>query len=120
MPNNKHFIRYTIFEDKYYIEDESGEKEFSNLEIIGKIKKLIENNLEKIEVFDIVYKSKHYPRPKNSFQKSLLIKYANSKFNIDLYAIGKWDWLEKFMTSIGEILFQNTSTPIINTSNNND
>lgn len=50
MPNNPKYVNITMFKDTFYVENEKEKKEnYKDMYFIVKVKKMIEDNLDKIE-----------------------------------------------------------------------
>ncbi len=80
MPNNSKYVKITIFKDTFYVENEKVEKEnYKDMYFIIKVRKMIEDNLDKIEKMLI---AKSMPI-KSSSNHEFVLKINNKTYRID-------------------------------------
>lgn len=80
MPNNTKYIKITMFNDTFYIENEKEEKENDkDMYFIIKVRKMIEDNLENIEK---MLADKGIPI-KSSFNNKFVLKINNKEYTIN-------------------------------------
>ena len=80
MPNNSKYVKITMFKDTFYVENEKVEKEnYKDMYFIIKVRKMIEDNLDKIEKMLI---AKSMPI-KSSSNHEFVLKINNKTYRID-------------------------------------
>ena len=80
MPNNPKYVKITMFGDTFFIENEKREKEnYKDMYFIIKVKKMIENNLDKIEKMSV---AKGMPI-KSSVNNEFSLKINNKIYKIN-------------------------------------
>ena len=80
MPNNSKYVKITMFKDTFYVENEKVEKEnYKDMYFIIKVRKMIEDNLDKIEKMLI---AKSMPI-KSSSNHEFVLKINNKTYIID-------------------------------------
>jgi len=88
MPNYKKYERITMFNDVYYIENEIESEEYLDTSFVIKIKKLINNNIEKIENMDKI-KSEKIKYPRSSSANKFHTKLNNKVYSVDRYLLNE-------------------------------
>lgn len=82
MPNNSKYVKITMFKDTFYVENEKVEKEnYKDMYFIIKVRKMIEDNLDKIEKMLI---AKSMPI-KSSSNHEFVLKINNKTYRIDRF-----------------------------------
>lgn len=82
MPNNSKYVKITMFKDTLYVENEKVEKEnYKDMYFIIKVRKMIEDNLDKIEKMLI---AKSMPI-KSSSNHEFVLKINNKTYRIDRF-----------------------------------
>lgn len=85
MPNNSKYVKITMFKDTFYVENEKVENEkvekenYKDMYFIIKVRKMIEDNLDKIEKMLI---AKSMPI-KSSSNHEFVLKINNKTYRID-------------------------------------
>lgn len=80
MPNNPKYVNITMFKDTFYVENEKEEKEnYKDMYFIIKVRKMIEDNLDKIEKMLI---AKGMPI-KSSSNHEFALKINNKTYRIN-------------------------------------
>ena len=80
MPNNSKYVKITMFKDTFYVENEKIKKEnYKDMYFIIKVRKMIEDNLDKIEKMLI---AKSMPI-KSSSNHEFVLKINNKTYRID-------------------------------------
>lgn len=101
MPNNTKYIRITMFKDIFYVENETGGKEYIDIYFILKIKELINNNLGIIESMD-KKKSGKIEYPKSSYANIFNAKMDGKTYSVDRNLCNE-DEMKKYDEIIQEI-----------------
>ncbi len=80
MPNNPRYVKITMFGDTFFIGNEKGEKEnYKDMYFIIKVKKMIKDNLDKIEKMSV---AKGMPI-KSSVNNEFSLKINNKVYKIN-------------------------------------
>ncbi len=80
MPNNPKFVKITMFNDTFFVENEEKEKEnYKDMYFILKVKKLIEENLDNINK---MMEDKGQPI-KSSTNHEMCLKINNKTYQVD-------------------------------------